>query len=101
MKEKKPTSFRIFIVVVTVIALLFLTATLFSHYHVDKKYAMILAFFMFVTLSFTTVGIYTGFNHITDNKKSKNQNRFGLIGNLLIFLLTIVIMAIAALSRVI
>lgn len=73
MTEKKPTSFKIFIAVFTITALVFLTASLFSYYQVDKKYSMILAFFMFVALAFTTVGIYTGFNHKIDQKKIKNS----------------------------
>lgn len=99
MTEKKPTSFKIFIAVITITALVFLTATLFSYFRVDKKYAMILAFFMFVALAFTTVGIYTGLKHKTEENKSKTQNRIGLIGNLLIFLFTIALMAFAALTK--
>jgi amino acid transporter len=98
MTEERPTSFKNFIVVITITALVFLTATFFSYYQVDKKYSMILAFFMFVALTFTTVGIYTGFKHKTEGKKSKIQNRIGLIGNLLIFLFTIALMALAALT---
>ena len=98
MQVKKPASFRIFIIVISIVALVFLTATLFSFYRVDVKYAMILAFFMFVALAFTTVGIYTGFKYKTDDNKTKIQNRIGLIGNLLIFLFTVGIMAFAALA---
>ena len=98
MQVKKPTSFRIFIIVISIVALVFLTATLFSFYRVDVKYAMILAFFMFVALAFTTVGIYTGIKYKTDDNKTKIQNRIGLIGNLLIFLFTVGIMAFAALA---
>ena len=98
MQVKMPASFRIFIIVISIVALVFLTATLFSFYRVDVKYAMILAFFMFVALAFTTVGIYTGFKYKTDDNKTKIQNRIGLIGNLLIFLFTLGIMAFAALA---
>lgn len=100
MTGKKPTSFKIFIAVITITALVFLTATLFSYYQVDKKYSMILAFFMFVAFAFATTGIYTGFKYKSDEKKSKIQNRIGLIGNVLIFLFTIGLMAIAALTKV-
>lgn len=96
MIEKKPTSFKIFISVITITALVLLTATLFSYYKVDKKYAMILAFFMFVALAFTPVGINIGFMHKTEENKAKIQNLFGLIGNLLIFLFIIGLMAFAA-----
>ena len=98
MQVKMPASFRIFIIVISIVALVFLTATLFSFYRVDVKYAMILAFFMFVALAFTTVGIYTGIKYKTDDNKTKIQNRIGLIGNLLIFLFTLGIMAFAALA---
>jgi amino acid transporter len=99
MTEKIPTSFKIFILVITITGLAFLTATLFSYYQVDKKYSMILAFFMFVALAFTTVGIYAGFKHKTDERKPKTQNKIGCIGNLLIFLFTITLMAYAALTN--
>lgn len=99
MKEKKPTSFKIFILVISIVTLVFLTATLFFYYKVDMRYSMILAFFMFVALSFTTVGIYTGFKNKVNEKKVKNQNKIGLIGNLLIFLFTIGLMAFAALKE--
>jgi len=99
MQVKKPTSFKIFIVVISIVAMVFLTATFFSYYQVDKKYAMFLALFMFIALAFTTVGIYTGFKHTAEEKKAKIQNRIGLIGNLLIFLFTVGIMAFAALGN--
>jgi hypothetical protein len=54
---------------------------------------------MFVALALTTVGIYAGFNHKTEEKRAKTQNKIGLIGNLLIFLFTIGLMAFAALTR--
>ena len=96
MTTKKPTSFKIFIAVISVTALVFLAATLFSYYRVDKKYSMILAFFMFVAFAFTTIGIYTGFKDRSNENMAKIQNRIGLIGNLLIFLFTIGLMAFAA-----
>ena len=99
MTTKKPTSFKIFIAVITVTALVVLAATLFSYYQVDKKYSIILAFFMFVALSFTTVVIYAGFKYRTDDNKAKTKNRVGLIGNLLIFIFTIGLMAFAALTK--
>ncbi len=99
MTEKKPTSFRIFIGVISITALVFLTATLFSYYQVDKTYSMLLAFFMFVAFAFTTVGIYTGFKFKTQEKRTKTLNRIGLIGNLLIFLFTIGLMLFAALTK--
>lgn len=99
MKYKTPTSFKVFIAVITITALVFITANLFSYYRVDKKYSMILAFFMFIALAFTTVGIYSGFKYKPNDNRTKLFNRIGLIGNLLIFLFTIGVMAIAALSK--
>ncbi len=99
MTTKKPTSLKIFITVISITALVLLTSTLFSYYQVDKKYAMLLAFFMFIALAFTTVGIYAGLKYKTDENKAKIQNRVGLIGNLVIFLFTIGLMAIAALTK--
>lgn len=98
MTKNKPTSYKIFIVVILIISFVFLTATLFSHYQVDKKYSMLLAFFMFVALAFTTVGIYSGFKLKVEDSKLKRNNLVGLIGNLLIFLFTLVIMGYAALT---
>ena len=98
MTTTKPTSFRIFSAVISITVFVFLTATVFSFYRVDTKYAMILAFLMFVALSFTTVGIYTGFTYRTDDDKAKMFNRIGLIGNLIICLFTIGLMAFAAMT---
>jgi hypothetical protein len=99
MKETKPTSFKVFIAVISITVLVFTTATLFSIFHVDKKYSMILAFFMFIAFALTAVGIYAGFNHKTEEKRAKTQNRTGLIGNMIIFLFTIGLMAFAALTK--
>ena len=96
---EKPISYNIFILVITITALLLFITALFSYYQVDKKYSMILAIIMFVALSFTTVGIYTGYNHRTDEKKSITKNRIGLIGNLMIFLITIGMMIFAAFTE--
>jgi hypothetical protein len=99
MTKNKPTSFKVFIAVLSITALVFLTATLFSYYQVDKKYSMLLAFFMFVALAFTTVGIYSGFKLKTDDSKHRLINLVGLIGNLIIFVFTISIMGYAALTK--
>lgn len=99
MTTNKSISFKIFIVVISIVAIAFLAEILFSHYQVDIKYARGIAFIMFIALSFTTVGIYTGFKHQAEEKKAKIQNRIGLIGNLTVFLFTIVVMAIAAFTQ--
>ncbi len=99
MKTSKPASFKIFIVVISILALAYLIATLFSYFQVDKKYAMCLAFLMFIALAFTTVGIYTGFKYQAEEKKAKIQNRIGLVGNLLVFIFTIALMALAAFTE--
>ncbi len=96
---KKPASFKIFIAIISITALVFLAATLFSYYRIDKKYTMILAFCMFVAFAFTTIGIYTGFKEKPDENKAKIQNRVGLVGNMLIFLFTIGLMAFVSLSK--
>ena len=100
MPDKKPTSFKVFIGVISLTTLVILTATLCSYYRVDKKYSMILAFFQFIALAFTTVGIYTGFKYKTEENSSKVFNRIGLIGNSIIFLFTIALMAYATLLNV-
>jgi len=99
MAKSKPTSFKVFIVVTSITALVFLTATVFSYYQVDKKYSMILAFFMFVALAFTTVGIYTGYKFITEDRKHRRLNLIGFIGNVIIFVFTLCILGYAALTK--
>jgi hypothetical protein len=99
MAEKTPTSFKVFIAVAFITLLVIIIANLFSYYRVDSKYAMILAFLMFVALAFTTVGIYAGIKYKTSERKAKMQNTIGLIGNLVIFLFTIGLMALAAFTN--
>lgn len=101
MTKNKPTSFKVLLVVISITVLVLLTATLFSYYQVDKKYSMFLAFFMFVTLSFTTVGIYSGFKYKTDDSKHRRLNLAGLIGNLIIFVFTLSIMGYASTTKTI
>ncbi len=62
---------------------------------------MLLAFCMFIALAFTTVGIYTGFRYKAEDERSKILNRIGLIGNLIIFLFTMGMMALAVISLII
>ena len=95
MEDKKPTSFKVFIAVIFITALVFLTTTFCFYYLVNMKYVIILAVFQFIALAFTSVGIYTGFKYKTDENRSKIFNRIGLIGNSIIFLFTIVLMAYA------
>ncbi|MFA9214583.1 MAG: hypothetical protein ACEQSR_12165 [Candidatus Methylacidiphilales bacterium] len=99
MYKNKPTSFKVFIAVTSITGLIFLTATVFSYYQVDKKYSMILAFFMFVALAFTTVGIYAGFKFKTEDRKHRRLNLIGFIGNVIIFVFTLCIMGYAAMSK--
>jgi hypothetical protein len=101
MTKNKPTSFKVFIAVISITALVILTATLFSYYQVDKKYSMLLAFFMFIALAFTAVGIYSGFKFKADDFKHRRLNLVGLIGNLTIFVFTLSIMGYAALTKTI
>ena len=98
MTKGKPTSFKIFLAVVLITTLVFVSATFFYIYQIDKKYTMLLAFFMFVAFAFTTVGIYTGLKYRTEDKSAKTFNRIGLIGNILIFTFTIGLMLFSALS---
>lgn len=98
MKSKLPVSFKIFIAVISITIVVFILANLFSYYQVDKKYAMFLGALMFIALAFTTVGIYTGFVHKTEDSRLKIYNRIGLTGNLFIFLLTIGLTLYAALT---
>jgi hypothetical protein len=97
--KKIPTSFKVFIAVISIISLVFLISAFFAYYQVNKKYSLISVLLIFTALAFTAVGIYTGFKYKTDEKKAKIQNRIGLIGNLLIFLFTLGLMAFAALSK--
>lgn len=99
MTTKKPTSYKVFITVISITAIVFLIAVLFAHYQVDKKYTMVLALLMFIALAFTTVGIYSAFKFTSDETKLKLLNRIGLIGNFMIFAFTIALMAYAALTK--
>lgn len=99
MPNKKPTSFKIFIIIFSITALVILSATLLSYYKADKKYSMFLALIMFVALAFSTVGIYSGFKYKSEVDKYKLQNKIGLIGSLIIFLFTISLMTMAAFMK--
>ena len=99
MTDKEPTSFKVFIGTLSTTAIVLTTATLFSFYHVDKKYAMILALLQFIALAFTTVGVYAGIKYRTENRRHKLFNKVGLIGNLLIFLFTVGIMTFAVVGN--
>lgn len=98
MAQKPPTSFRVFVAVLSATAFAFLIAVIFSMLQVDRKYAMILALLLFISFAFTTVGIYAGFKFKTDDIKLRRRNLIGLIGNLVIFLFILYIMAHAALT---
>lgn len=99
MTEQKSSSFKIFIGSFSITALVFMAASLFSYYQADKKYPMLLAFFMFIAFALTPVGIYTGFNFKTEEKRTKILNLIGLIGNFLIFIFTLGLMLFAALTK--
>ena len=92
---KKSTSFTIFIIAITVFALVFLAATLLSYFHADMLYAMFLAFILFIVMSCTTVGIYSGLKFNSDDSKLKLYNKIGLIGNIVIFSAIVLIMFFA------
>jgi hypothetical protein len=94
MNRREPHSFIVFAVVISVIALLFTAAGILSHNHADKKYTTVLGFVFILMFSFCTVGIYAGGRYETEEKKLKRLNRIGFIGNLLIFILTIVFMVV-------
>jgi|GEM_PF-2744044 len=96
MKEKKPISYKIFIVTFTLTSIVFLLASLINYFQADKKHSMTLAFIMMIVFALAAIGMYTGFTNKTELSNIKKYNRIGLIGNLLIFVLTIGLMAIAA-----
>jgi hypothetical protein len=98
MATRKPTSYIVFLVVISMTTLNLIMATILSTYDDGMKYAMVSAFFLFIGLTFTTVGIYTGFKYRTEENKPRVQNKIGLVGNLIIFLFTVCIMAYAALT---
>lgn len=100
MKHKKPTSFIVFIIAVSITVLVFISAILFSIYDVDLRYTMILAFFMLLAFILSAFGIYTGFKNKTHQKKFQRLNQLGLIGNIFFYFCMIVIIAMAALSKV-
>lgn len=96
MTNLKPLSFKVFLIVVSVTVFNFIAALLLSYNHANIKYSMVLALLQFIAMSGSLMGIYTGFKYNSDDKKNLLFNKIGLIGCLVIFSLTIVIMAIAA-----
>lgn len=95
MRSKKPLSFKIFLIIISIVGSVLITSTLFFYYQIDRKYSMILAFFMFIALAFAPVGAYSGFKYKSEEKNLKLLNSIGKIGNTLIFLFIITLMAIA------
>ena len=96
MTTKKPKSYLIFLSVATTNIVAFLIASLFAWFHVDKKYAIFIAFIMTIAFAFSTVGIYEAIKFKTDDQKQKFQNKVGLVGNIivLLYVLTIIIYAV-------
>lgn len=100
MKQKRPTSFIAFLISVAITVVVFIAAIFFIIYDLDLKYTMILAIFMFVAFVSSAFGIYTGFKNKTHQKQKQRLNQLGLVGNILIYFSMIVIIAMAALSKV-
>ncbi len=88
--KTKPFSFKVFLVLLLITAGVFIAATLLSQAQADKKYATILAFFLFVAMSFSPVGIYAGLKDKSNNQKT--YNRIGIYGNLLFYVFILFLM---------
>jgi len=100
VKHKKPITFIVFLAAVFITVLVFIAAILFSIYDVDLKYTTILAIFMFIAFVLSAFGIYTGFKNKTHQKEAMRLNQLGLVGNIFFYFCMIVIIAMAALSKI-
>lgn len=93
--DQRPHSFNIFIAIICTLLIAYGTATLFSYYRIDLKYARLVAWIGIVALSFTTVGMYSGYYYKSAIKRFLILNRIGFIGSISIFILINIIAVIA------
>ena len=91
---------KIFIALISVTTLVFLTSFLFSYYQIDKRYSIILAFTLFVAMSFAPLGIYSSLKNKEIENRQKLLNKVGLIGNSIIFALVLIIMIVVAYGKI-
>jgi membrane protease YdiL (CAAX protease family) len=99
MQKREPHSFILFTIVVSVIALVFTAAVIFSKYNANKNYAVVLVFILLLMFALAAVGIYAGKQYTTDVKKYKRQNNIGFIGNLVVFIVMLGLMIWATVMR--
>lgn len=91
MQQSKPTSLKLFIVAILIVAIIFLFAT----FRPGSGYIIVLVFILILTFGLTSVGIYSGLKHRTDERKLRRYNRIGLLGNSIIILFILGIMIYA------
>ncbi len=89
----KPTSFKLFIVEIVIVALLFLLISI----RPGVGYVVVFALIILLTIVLTGVGIYSGIKYKSDDDERRKHNRIGLWGNFgaLMFVLIIIVYAIS------
>ena len=98
---KYPTSFKVFIIaIVFLILFCLIIAILFTNIEISDKYEFIFGFILMLIMSFIPIGIYTGVKFKSENNNTKRFNLVGLIGNLLIYLLFLLLMTLGALEEI-
>lgn len=100
MINKNPAALKFFMAVLLSSMAVIIAAICFSLFRVDPKYSRLLALLMFIALSFANVGVYAGLRDRKNEMVASIPNKVGLIGSLVISLLTLVIMIIAAINTV-
>jgi len=93
MMPSKPTSFKLFIVEIVIVAIFVLMAS----FTPGAGYVVVFAFILILTLVLTVFGIYSGLKHKADDDERRRHNRIGLWGNfaVLLFVLIIIVYAIS------
>ena len=87
----KPTSFKIFVVALST----FIITSILSFCIIDVLFAMVLAIIMFIAMIFTIIGFSLGLKFKSDDARLKSFNKIGWIGNLVLFVIIIMLLFIA------
>ncbi len=88
---KRPTSFTIFLFALSA----FITTSVLSFLITDVLFAVVLAVIMFVTMIFTIIGFISGLKFKSDDVKAKSFNKIGATGNLVVFIIIVILLFLA------
>ena len=96
--SKKTTSFKIFIIAASLVAIVFLGARLpLYFFHADFFYAMVLAIILFIAMIFALIGFFSGLKFKSEDERLRLFNKIGLIGNLIVFVIIVILFFFALL----